>query len=174
MSHIPTEIVEDKFIANPVTEVLLENGDALENGMTVLVADPYERFGDPREGSAAAHYSALYRKRWCVVTLLERNGSNVSFMGKYCDGLRVLRSTRRSVPWFVKTDAVLDVLHDAAKETLTPLEDAMSHDAETKASVREIIRKLLLKQNTADYYEEKLPDEVVDKAIVDILEATEK
>lgn len=106
LKMIPLNLVAQDYEANPETELLAPNGADLLDGMTVLLGDKSARWNletmdkSNPEIVADAHLT----NRWCTISDVKVEKGRVSFLGRYGDGTRKVRTYPTTVMWLVKSD----------------------------------------------------------------------
>jgi hypothetical protein len=98
-------IVEQYYEMNPETETLLFDGDALQDGMTVLIDSGYRQDLDEIE-SHYDYHKARINNRWCTVSNLIQKGDLLTFIGTYEDGVMEKRTFNSSIAWLVKLNTI--------------------------------------------------------------------
>jgi hypothetical protein len=103
----PEPVFVDRYYRmNPEEDDLLPNGEALRNGMSVLIEDFRQR-EEIVPGIRGAHLdSALRNSRWCTVANLNVDGENISFIGIYDDGTKMQRLAPAYLAWIVKKETI--------------------------------------------------------------------
>jgi len=100
--------VDQYYMMNPETEIILFDGEMLRDGMVVLIESPIQR-ADTSFNSGfvpKARYANQVKNRWCTVSDLRKTASRVSFIGIYEDGTKVKREYDKSLAWLVKLDSL--------------------------------------------------------------------
>lgn len=98
-------IIEKYYEMDPKTETLLFDGDALQDGMTVLIDSGCRQDLDEIE-SHHDYHNARVQNRWCTVSNLIQKGDLLTFIGTYEDGVMEKRIINSSFSWLVKLNTI--------------------------------------------------------------------
>lgn len=104
LDNIPTVICGRNFRMNPDFDDVIR-GSELQENMVILIEDRNSRPRTSEEGSISAQANMariLDMNRWCIVTRLVKNDSQVSFVGVYCDGNKAFHICEPNTAWYVK------------------------------------------------------------------------
>lgn len=106
-----SEYVDEYYEMDPETEDLLDNGTLIMDGMVVLAENPTSRTSVPTEDSGPAKVTdARMRNRWAKVenskVYNDQNGTMLSFVAVYEDGVKRKRTCTVGHAWLVKKDSV--------------------------------------------------------------------
>lgn len=111
------EFVPKYYQMNPETEDVLFDGNALVNGMKVLIEDPEYRTTIPPNGFHGLNQEVLNRarrwNRWLTVSDLrfDKTNRSVSFIGIYYpDGVKMKITALIDLAWLVKKETIKPAL----------------------------------------------------------------
>ena len=101
-------IVDQFYEMDPETEDVAREGAHLQNGMVVLIENPWDRAKTPDDMALlGAHLSdARMVNRWCTITDLEPGDEITSFIGVYEDGVKRQRRVPSWAAWLYKKDSL--------------------------------------------------------------------
>lgn len=127
-----SQFVDQYYRMDPETEDLFY-GSELMDGMRVLTASFRDRadlrYADKGKGDAEL---ALKRNRWCTVSKYRTDDTEVSFIGIYDDGTKIIHTHSVTHGWLVKLDSIPDnYLEDQEiKNALEVLRQRFSNESE--------------------------------------------
>lgn len=103
--YVSTDMVEQYYNMDHTTEDILR-GEHLKDGMVVLIEEPTYREDLGRNLYTHQVHAARAMNRWCTVTRLKIDESQVWFVGIYGDGSKMSRSNSINAGWLVKLGSI--------------------------------------------------------------------
>lgn len=82
-------------------------GNALQNGMIVVIADAILRANPEYKETEYDRYKTEVNNRWCEVSQVRKTPQHVHFIGLYADGSEIPRGAYSvDYAWIVKRDSI--------------------------------------------------------------------
>jgi hypothetical protein len=108
MDVVDFGFVDKYYVMDPMSEELLFDGTALQEGMRVLIERTESREEITERMAPGKLDNARWNNRWCTIKQIDIRGENVSFLAVYDDHTVKKRVHNVHFPWLVKIDSLPD------------------------------------------------------------------